>query len=279
MAIWYTDVAALQQQGINFPGTVGQPTGVSQPPGNQNNPLFENDYEIVGTYTWTGTEAAGDTINIGLLNAGVCVDPNGHVASGLTAPAATLTVAIGDNDLTIQSNLPIVNPTSFAAQPTNWVAPTWVSGTSYVAGNVVIDAAASAAPFAQYDVFMAVVSTSGTTAPHSAGTAVWMPNYQRYSSSIDIHAASGNVSFAGGTQFYGGPASVVPYSTTPGSSPSGAYPTLAGTGFSGPTNAQWIANQQYQIQYDCWLTARILTAATVAANAVSIFRVPLMTDN
>ena len=43
--------------------------------------------------------------------------------------------------------------------------------------------------------------------------------------------------------------------------------------------AAQIANQQYQIQNDCWLQALILTATTVVANTVSVFRIPVLTSN
>ena len=267
---WYTDVAALQIQGNNYPGQVGQLL-LTTIPGSQNNPLFEGAaLEIVATYTWTGSEAANDTINIAILPAGVVVDPNGHVSSGTTAPATTLTVAIGDNDLGSATSLPIPNAAAFLAQPTNFVAPTWVTGTVYALGNVVIDTASTPANLT----YTCISALTSSTAPHSDSTH-WMPNYQRYSGSIDIHAASGNVAFSGGTQNYGGPASIVPYSTTPGSSISSAYPTVT----SGPAPALWAANQQYQIQNDCWLQALILTATTVVANTVSVFRIPVLTSN
>ena len=85
MAIWYTDIASLQQLGINFPGQVSQQQ-LTNLPGGQNNPIFENDTEIIGSYTWIGTEAVGDTIYVGLANAGMVIDPNGHVSSGVTGP-------------------------------------------------------------------------------------------------------------------------------------------------------------------------------------------------
>ena len=268
MATWYTDVATNQQQFLNFPGAPGVPELTTQP-GNQNNALFEGPPFVIATYTWTGNEANNDIINICLGDAGWVIDPTfAHVTSGLTAPAVTLTIEIGDNDLALASALPIPNG---AAQPTpaqtnnNAVgisAPLWVSGTTYAPGNVVYDNTAT--PNTQ--TYLCVAATSGTTAPHSAANTVWMPCNQRYSNSIDIHAASGNVAFSGGTQFYGGPASLLPFSITPNSVPTNM------------TAAQ-IANSQYQIQNDSWIQAQVLTSNTIAANTVSIFRIPVIAAN
>lgn len=263
MATWYTDLALNQQQGANFPGFPGSGTLTPQP-GTQNNPQLQSPV-LTGIYTWTGAEAANDIINIGILHQGVIVDPSkGTVSSGLTAPAATLTVAIGDNDLAIPSLLPISNGQAYqnvpSLAPGGATAPNWVSGTTYAPGNVVTDPASTPAN----QVFLCVAATSGTTAPHSAATTVWMPISQRYSGSIDVHAASGLVNFAGGTQLYGGPASLLPYSILPNTAPIGL-------------TANQIDNNPYQIQNDCWAQALILTAATVAAGAVSVFRIPLLT--
>lgn len=267
---WYTDVATNQLQGVNFPGESGVGTLTTQP-GTQNRPLIEGPPYIAATYLWTGNEAANDTIIIGMLPAGVIVNPDGHVASGPTSPSSTLTFVIGDNDLAIPSLLPIPNPQAVVAQqslsgsnPGAWTAPAWVSGTAYVAGNVVYDPNSTPANL----VYTAVAATSGTTAPHSAANTVWMPNNQRYSNSIDCHAAAGNVAFAGGTQVYGGAFSLLPYSVVPGSVPQNA------------TAAQ-LLNQQYQIQQDCWLTATIATinATAINANAVSLFRVSVVSSN
>lgn len=268
MATWYTDIATVQQQGNNFPGAPGQ-AQIVQPPFWQNSSIFEgNNDSIVATYIWTGTEAANDIINIALLPAGCMVDPtNSIVSSGLTAPATTLTIAVGDNDLGLLSNLPIPNPQAGVAAvgipATTLQAPVWVSGTTYVAGNVVLDAASVPANQA----FTALSTTSGTTAPHSAANTVWMPNQQRYSNSISIAAAAGNVTFSGGTQNYGTPPSVVPFSVTPGSLPTGFVTTTT------------MLFQQYVIQNDCWLQAILLTANTPVANTVSVFRVPIFTVN
>ena len=116
--------------------------------------------------------------------------------------------------------------------------------------------------------YTAVAATSASTAPHSAAHTVGMPNNQRYSNSIDVHAASGNVAFAGGTQLYGGAASLLPNSIVPNSVPANL------------TGAQKL-NQPYQIQQDCWIQALILTANTTNfnANAVSVFRIGMMASN
>ncbi len=268
MATFYSDIAQNQRQNLNFPGAPGSQTLTTQP-GSSNNPLFEGFNEVVATYTVVGTEAVGDIINLAILNAGQIANPRGSVATGLTAPAATLTVSVGDNDLADPSVLPIPNVSgvnSAGSLPVPVTAPIWVSGTAYVPGNVVIDNAASSGIFVKGDTFMCVAATSGATAPHSAATTVWMPNYQRYSGTIDVHAASGNVAFAGGTQMYGGPLSQLPYAVTPGQAALGA-------------TANQIANSQYQAQGDCWLQARVLTVSTIVAGAVLVFRVPILNSN
>lgn len=260
---FYTDVALNQIQGANFPGQPGVGTLTTQP-GSQNNPLLEGPPEVVATYTWKGTEAQYDTINIAIAPAGVVVSPNGKVASGTTAPAATLTFAIGDNDLGNASTLPIPNGSEAVQQVglnTAITAPKWVALTAYVKGNVVYDAASTPANMT----YTCLASVSGSTAPHSDSTN-WIPNYQRYSSSIDVHAANGNVAFATGTQLYGGPASVLPASITPGTAPLGL-------------TANQLANQPYQIQNDCWIQALILTMSTPVAGTVSVFRVGLTASN
>lgn len=261
MAIYYTDVALNQKNYVNFPGFPGDQTLTSQP-GSQNNPLLEGPPEIVGTYTWLGTEAANDIINIGILPAGAVVNAKGcSVQSGPTAIGTTLTVALGDNDLALLTALPIPNQQVPVDGIVPNSAPKWVSGTSYVAGNVVYDTASSPAN----QVFTCILAVSGSTAPSSDATH-WLPTQQRYSTSIDIHGASGNVVATGGTQFYGGPLSKLPYSTTPGQAALGA-------------TANQIANSQYQIQQDCWAQAVILTASTLTAGTVSVFRIPYLAAN
>lgn len=267
MATWYTDVALNQQLGNNFPGQVGvSQIGLTDGQVVQNNPQFEGPPIVFATYTWTGNEAANDIINIAVARQGMLVDPsNSFVSSGLTAVATTLTMAIGDNDLGLVTNLPVVNAaaaTAAVGTTSTIQAPVWVSGTTYVAGNVVLDA--NSVPANQ--AFMALSTTSGTTAPHSAANTLWMPAQQRYSNSIDVHAAAGNVAFSGGTQNYGGPASTLPNSAIPGQ---------AQTGFS----AASLANQQYTIQGDCWLQAILLTVNTPVANTVSIFRIQTVSLN
>ena len=262
---WYTDIALNQQQGNNLPGQAGvsqlpYPDGQAQ----QNVPILEGPPDIVGTYTWVGTEAVGDIINIGIGRAGMLISPKATVSSGTTAPAVTLTVAIGDNDLGLLSALPISNPgvaQALLGTGNSLQAPVWVTGTAYVAGNVVLDAAST--PSNQ--TYTCILAVTGSTAPHSDSTH-WIANQVRYSASIDIHAASGNVSGSGGTQLYGGIASKVPEAVLPGSLQVG-------------NTANSLANSQYILQYDCWIQAVILTANTIAAGAVSVFRIPTSSLN
>jgi len=262
---WYTDIALNQIQGNNLSGQVGVDSiGIGAVSPVQNNPILEGPPQVIGTYTWVGTEAAGDIINIAIAREGMLIGVNGTVCSGTTAPATTLTVAIGDNDLGLTSALPVPNTaagTSALGGPYSLQAPVWVSGTAYVAGNVVLDAAST--PSNQ--TFTCISAVTGSTAPHSDSTH-WIANQVRYSSSIDIHAANGNVAFATGTQLYGGVASKVPESITPGA---------VQTGFS----ANSLLNQQYTIQHDCWLQAVILTANTIVAGTVSVFRIPTLSLN
>ncbi len=211
------------------------------------------------------TEAVGDIINLGILPAGVIViGAGGSVRSGTAAPAATLTVAIGDNDLALLSAQPIPNsmvPVDTQVAPNQ--APLWISGTVYAKGNVVYDPGST--PANQVFTCIAATTSANTTQPHS-DTSFWIANQVRYSSSINVQAANGNVAFATGTQFYGGPLSLLPYSTVPGQAALGA-------------TANQIANSQYQIQQDCWAQAVILTISTPVAGRVSVFRVPYEASN
>ena len=173
-------------------------------------------------------------------------------------------MAVGDNDLGALSTLPIPNAAAgvSAAGGLNALsAPTWVSGTAYVAGNVVLDAAST--PSNQ--TFTCILAITGATAPHSDSTH-WIANQVRYSASIDIHAASGNVAFVTGTQLYGG---------TPSKCPEALIPGQVQTGWS----TSQLLSQPYIIQHDCWLQAVILTANTIVANAVSLFRIPTLSLN
>jgi len=266
MSTWYTDVALNQKQNLNFPGESGEQTLTSQP-GTQNRPLLEGPPEIVATYTWTGNEAPNDIINIAIAPAGTLVSPNGHVSAGLTSPTTSLTLSIGDNDLAVASLLPIPNQASYVATPgypATQTAPNWVSGATYAPGNVVTDPNSTPANLT----YTCVAATSASTAPHSAANTVWMPNNQRYANAINTTAASGNVAFAGGTQLYGGPLSVLPNSVIPNSVPGNA------------TGAQ-LLNNPYVIQGDCWIQALIVTLNTtnINANAVSVFRIGLVAAN
>jgi hypothetical protein len=234
MAIYYTDVASNQIQGVNFPGQSGQVMMTTQP-GVQNNPILEGPGKITATYTWTGNEAQYDIINIAIIPSGAMIDPNGRVSSGVTAPATTLTLAIGDNDQGLATNLPIPNPQTAPNSLTVIQAPTWVSGTTYAAGTIVLDATSTPA----YQPYTAVAATSGTTAPHSAATTVWMPNSQRYSTAINCAGASGNVSTTGGTALYA----------------------------------------PYLVSEDCWLQALVATIGTPVAGTTSVFRFEIVDNN
>lgn len=234
MAIYYTDVASNQIQGVNFPGQSG--LGMMTPqPGVQNNPILEGPGKITATYTWTGNEAQYDLINIAIIPSGAMIDPNGRVSSGVTAPATTLTLAIGDNDQGLATNLPIPNPQTAPNSLTVIQAPTWVSGTTYAAGTIVLDATSSPAN----QPYTAVAATSGTTAPHSAATTVWMPNSQRYSTAINCAGASGNISTTGGTALYA----------------------------------------PYLVSEDCWLQALVATIGTPVAGTTSVFRFEIIDNN
>ena len=234
MAIYYTDVASNQIQGVNFPGQAG--LGMLTPqPGVQNNPILEGPGKITATYTWTGNEAQYDLINIAIIPSGAMIDPNGRVSSGVTAPATTLTLAIGDNDQGLATNLPIPNPQTAPNSLTVIQAPTWVSGTTYAAGTIVLDATSSPAN----QPYTAVAATSGTTAPHSAATTVWMPNSQRYSTAINCAGASGNISTTGGTALYA----------------------------------------PYLVSEDCWLQALVATIGSPVAGTTSVFRFEIVDNN
>lgn len=262
MAFWYTDIANAQQIGNNYGGQIGL-SQIVNPPNLGNISVLEGPPDVIATYVWTGNELANDVIRIALAPAGVCISPNGHVSSGLTGIAPTLTLSIGDNDVGIASNQPVVNQAAVSAGVglvNSTQAPLWVSGTSYVPGNVVIDANSTPANLT----FTCLTATSGSTAPHSAANTTWMPNNQRYANAIDCHAASGNVAFAGGSQLIGLP----PISLTPGT---------AATGYSGGT----ALFQPYIIQGDCWIEALIATinTTTVNANSVSVFRLTMSAAN
>jgi hypothetical protein len=242
MAIFYSDVATAQLQGNNFPGQTGLLSGISALPSLQTNPLSEGPSEIVATYTWVGTEAANDIINWGIIPAGTAVDPWGHWQNGATAPATTLTVAVGDNDLgTVALNigtggLPLTNPTAVAAQPTGVVASTWVTGTTYVPGNVVLDPGDTPVN----TTWTNIVGLTSATQPHS-DTTKWVANSTRYSTSINVAAASAAVAFA---------------------------PPAVATGF----NPYFVGN-------DCWLQSKLLTCVTPVAGAISVIRVYLNANN
>lgn len=247
MATFNTNVAINQLQNVNFPGQLGLAEMTPQP-GTQNNALAEGPPEIVAIYTWLGTEAVGDVINICLLQSGWIVEHGGIVQSGATAVATTLTVQIGDNDMGLISTLPITNAAAALSQPTLIQAPTWITGTSYVAGtlstptvvgvaaSIVLDPGSTPANAA----YVCILAVSGSTQPHSDSTH-WLPISERYSTSISIAGASGNVSFV----------------------PPGVYP-----GFN-----------PHEIQNDCWLQALILTANVIVSGTYSMFRVGINAAN
>ena len=253
MAIWYSDVAARQLQGVNFPGQAGQLSGISVLPSVQNDPLYEGPLEIVATYTWVGTEAAGDIINWGIIPSGQQIDPWGHWQNGATAPATTLTVAVGDNDLGLVAvgattgGLPITNPTAVAAQPLGVQAPTWLTGTTYVAGQVVLDPGSTPANAT----YTCILGLTSATQPHSDASH-WLANSTRYSTAVNVAGASAAVSFAPPAIYLGS--------------------NLAATGFLQGFNPYWVLN-------DCWLQTLLVTLVTPVAGAISQIRVQMNTNN
>lgn len=256
---FYTDIAAAQVQGANFPGAPGA-VQIGQPPTTQNRAILEGPPEITATYVWLGTEAQYDTINIALMPAGTMQTGTGKVCSGTVAPAAVLTMAIGDDDMGLLSELPI--PNYAGAVPAigftdSLQAPLWVAATSYVKGNMVVDAASTPSN----RVYTCILAVSGSTAP-SSDSSHWLPSYQRYSGSINVAGASGNVLFASGYQLYGLP----PYAGTTGTLPTGY------------TATQLVA-QPWVIRNDCWLQALLLTCSTPVAGTVTVFHVPLIAVN
>lgn len=256
---FYTDIAAAQIQGRNFPGSPGSPQ-IGSPPYNQNRNILQDPPEITATYLWAGTEAQYDIINIGILPAGTLVTPSGRVCSGLVAPATTLTFAIGDDDMGLLSELPIPNYAGAVAAigfNDSLQAPVWVATTAYVPGNVVLDAASLPSNRA----YICLVAVSGSTAPHSDSTS-WAPFYSKYSGSINVAGASGNVLFASGL----GNAGLPPYAGTIGTAP---------TGYS----ATQLVAQPWVTRNDCWLQALLLTCVTPVAGAVSVFHVPVVAVN
>lgn len=94
MAILYTDIAANQRDGYNFPGG-----GLTTQPGSFNDPVFElgSTSEIVAVYTMTGAEVQTDTIYICRIGQGAVVDPVRSSVAGNGA-GTTCSVQIGDTD-------------------------------------------------------------------------------------------------------------------------------------------------------------------------------------
>lgn len=97
MATTYTDIAANQVAGANFPGPAGL---VALPAGTGfNDPVKElgSSTIVTAVHTMLGTEAANDIIRIVLLGQGAVVDPvNSDV--GNNGAATTLTISVGDTD-------------------------------------------------------------------------------------------------------------------------------------------------------------------------------------
>ena len=249
MAIWYSDVATRQLQGNNFPGIVGQGQGISTLPSTQNDPLFEGPFEMTPTYTWTGTEAANDYIVWGIIPAGQGVDPWGHWQNGATAPATTLTATVGDNDLgliisSVTGGLPITNPTAAITNPTGIQAPTWLTGTTYVAGQVVLDPGATPAN----STWTCILGLTSATQPHSDASH-WLANDTRYSAAINVAATSAAVAMTPPAIYLGTPAQNL-------------------QGFN-----------PYTVVNDCWLVSRLATLVTPVAGALSMLRVQLNTNN
>lgn len=93
MSTLYTDIAANQRDGYNFPGG-----GLTTQPGQFNDPVKElgSFTQIVAIYTMTGAEAQNDIINIALLGQGAIVDPTSNVAGN--GIATTAQIQVGDTD-------------------------------------------------------------------------------------------------------------------------------------------------------------------------------------
>ncbi len=94
MSTLYTDIAANQRDGYNFPGG-----GLTTQPGQFNDPVKElgTGSEITAVYTLTGNEVQNDIINVALVGMGTIVDP---VKSNIAGNGAgtTLALQVGDTD-------------------------------------------------------------------------------------------------------------------------------------------------------------------------------------
>lgn len=94
MATLYTDIAANQRDGYNFPGG-----GLTTQPGQFNDPVFElgTDSVITAVYTMTGAEAANDIIYITRVATGCIVNPVLSNVAG-NGIGTTAQIQVGDTD-------------------------------------------------------------------------------------------------------------------------------------------------------------------------------------
>lgn len=94
MAFIYTDIAANQRTGFNFPGG-----GLTDQPGTFNDPVKElgSSSEITAVYTMTGTEAQNDIIYVARIGQGVIVDPVRSSVAG-NGIGTTAALQVGDTD-------------------------------------------------------------------------------------------------------------------------------------------------------------------------------------
>lgn len=68
---------------------------------------FPQVFFATATYTWTGAEAAADIIQLVKLPQGSCVHPYLSMLTTVGAPAATLTIDVGDD-------IPTLDPDAYA---------------------------------------------------------------------------------------------------------------------------------------------------------------------
>lgn len=94
MSSLYTDIAANQRNGMNFPGG-----GVTTQPSEYNDPVLElgSASEITAVYTMTGAEVQNDIVYIARIGDGVVVDPVNSSVAGNGA-GTTCSVQVGDTD-------------------------------------------------------------------------------------------------------------------------------------------------------------------------------------
>lgn len=94
MSIFYSDIAANQRNGYNFPGG-----GITTQPGEYNDPVKElgSASMITAVYTMTGAEVQNDIVYIARIGDGVIVDPVNSSVAGNGA-GTTCSVQVGDTD-------------------------------------------------------------------------------------------------------------------------------------------------------------------------------------